>query len=174
MTRKVDYVIKALDETDPFKWFIHADCDIQFFGDPKEDLLLELDQHDIAFQNDIVCACAGFFICKQTTQTKNFFKEVMHRMESSLVGNKLKKGISDQVIINQLIKEKFPLKFSLLDKYKYFTVAASSLGPKQWKGKHFDIPPELLVHHANWTVGIKRKVDLLEFVKLNHQQKKAG
>ena len=35
----------------------------------------------------------------------------------------------------------------------------------QWKGQNFDIPENLLMHHANWTEGIDNKIKLLEIVK---------
>ena len=166
MFEKIKHIINNIDVNDESP-LVFADSDIQFFGDFKEDILFELRDNDISFQSDIVCACAGFFITKQNKKTKTFFENVLSIMNNNLINGVLKKGISDQIIINHLINNNYPLKFGSLSKDKYFTVASSNLGPKQWNGEDFIIPKNTLVHHANWTVGLDRKFQLLDYVKNN-------
>lgn len=166
MFEKIKHIISNID-VDSDEPMVFADCDIQFLKGFSEDILTELGDNDISFQNDVVCVCAGFFITKQNDKTKSFFENVLSIMNQNLINGELKKGISDQVIINHLINNRYPLKFGILSKNKYFTVAASNLGPKQWNGEEFQVPKDILVHHANWTVGIDRKFQLLEYVKNN-------
>ena len=65
MSRKVDYVIKSINEviSDGSEWFVHADCDIQFFGDFHDDIENELDGYDMVNMDDNML-CAGFFACR--------------------------------------------------------------------------------------------------------------
>ena len=48
---------------------------------------------------------------------------------------------------------------------KFFTIA-HSIG-RVWDGIEVDIPGDILVHHANWTVGINNKIKLLNMVREN-------
>jgi hypothetical protein len=47
---------------------------------------------------------------------------------------------------------------------RFFTVGMVT-GGKRWEGEDVAIPRDILVHHANWTVGIDNKIRLLELVK---------
>lgn len=133
-------------------YFVFSDVDVQFFGPIKEDLITELGDYDIACQND--CGntyCSGFFICRCNDVTQRMFDEMLggyHREDQHMMN----------LMINSLgVKAKF------LDPKKYFTVGHETMCP--WVGQDFNVPDQMLVHHANWTVGIDRKVELLETVR---------
>ena len=72
MVEKLVQIIDNIDITDD-EPLVFADCDIQFFEDFSDDITTELGDYDIKFQDDIVCVCAGFFVCKQNDAVLNFF-----------------------------------------------------------------------------------------------------
>jgi hypothetical protein len=163
MLEKINLIIDNIDLTDS-EPLVYADCDIQFFGD----LDFEMGNDDIIFQNDFFPNnhCAGFFIAKQNLKVLDFFKTVKDRFIKSMDGK-----IHDQIIINYLFLEGYDkIKKSMLPSDKYWTVAFSTKG-EPWNGQEIKIPDELIVHHANFTVGIKNKLSLLEEVKILKNKK---
>ena len=163
MFEKITLVVDNID-IDSDEPLVFADCDIQFFGDFKEDIINDLGDKDISFQaNDDHNICAGFFICKQNKRTLNFFKEVKKRMLQNMENGQLRRGVSDQSIMNQMFREG---KYNLgkLNPIKYFTVAITN-GHTQWNGGDFKVPKEVLMHHGNWTVGLENKFKIMEYVK---------
>tara|TARA_Y100000310_G_C20564804_1_gene754926 strand:+ start:437 stop:1114 length:678 start_codon:yes stop_codon:yes gene_type:complete len=164
MLLKIKHIINNIDITSDDK-LVYADCDIQFFQNIKDDLFNELGDYDIKFQDDVICLCAGFFICKQNKTVLNFFKQILLVLENNMVNGKLRGGLSDQIVINNFYNRKLHnTKIGKLPK-RYFTVASSSAGPKQWTGQPFNVPPDIILHHANWTVGYDNKIKLLNYIK---------
>lgn len=161
MIGKIEGIVKNIDLSDE-RPMVFADCDIQFFKNIKSDVIEEVENYDIKLQDDIVCMCAGFFVCKQNEKILHFFNDVLENLK-----NLVNQGYDDQQIINNFLKSnKHPISYGLLPKEKYFTVASSN-GAKQWNGETFSIPKGIIVHHANWTVGIENKIKLLNYVKNN-------
>lgn len=156
MLEKVKHIIDNIDlsSNDPL---VFSDCDIQFFDNFKENIIGELGDFDIKFQNDVSCRCAGFFICKQNNIVMDFFKEVYDET--------IRCGEHDQVAVNNLLmNNKFPdLKHGILSN-RYFTVPMTN-GTRRWDGEEFDVPNDILIHHGNWTVGISNKMKIMEYVK---------
>lgn len=153
MTNKVNYILQSINDT----WggvFIHADCDMQFFGSIKEDLLNQLQDFDMAAQNDGGEMCCGFFICRSNEKTKQLFEDVK---------NQINENYNDQQATNKLAKKYITHKY--LD-HKYYSIYRNT-NKKRWE-KNMQInsiPKDILVHHANWTVGINNKVELMNRVK---------
>lgn len=153
MNRKVDYIINALESTNENSFFIHSDVDIQFFGKIKYDLekLMIESNKDILFQDDGNQACMGFFICKKNESTTNYFNVIKENL------NKFK---NDQFAANFYLNK---IKHGLLPD-RYF-----SIGPKYglWNGedKNFVLPKNILMHHANFTIGVDRKINLLDKIR---------
>ena len=72
----------------------------------------------------------------------------------------------DQRAFNLALNANFQnIKEKLLPSDKYFTVAAAATWRKVWKGQKFKVPDTIKVHHANWTVGLKNKIKLLDYVR---------
>lgn len=143
--------------------FVFSDVDVQFFGPIKNDLITELGDYDIACQDDCGGSyCSGFFICKCNDSTIAMFDEILRGYHKE-----------DQHMLNLVIRS-MGIKAKFLDKNKYFTVGHETMSP--WIGQDFNIPDRILVHHANWTVGTDRKVELLETVrsKYNARSLEAG
>jgi hypothetical protein len=163
MIHKLEHIINNIDLSEDY--LIYADCDIHFFSPIVDDLIKELGDYDIKFQDDKVCLCAGFFICKQTEEVKNFFIKVLNILKGYMINGKLRSNISDQIIINQIYNREH-INIGKLPSDKYFTVAHAN-GGKQWKGEDFIIPDNIKVHHSNWTVGVDRKIEMMEYIRNN-------
>jgi hypothetical protein len=158
MKKKIEYILYSLEQTNDGDIFIHSDIDIQFFSNIKEDLLsyLSIKEVDILFQRDDFRKnseiCMGFFVCKSNERTKSFFKYVYDNL------NNYK---NDQIAVNNLIHS-FPIKYDLLPE-KYYTVG---LRNGLWNGQeNIIVPEDILLHHANFTIGIQNKLNLLKLVK---------
>lgn len=159
MIGKLEHIIDNIDTSDKNP-LVFSDCDVQFFKNIKQDIIDDLGDYDIKFQDDVLCVCAGFFVCKQNDKVLNFFKDVLFTLNQTV-----SRGMDDQQIINIFLNSnKHPLRHSKLPKTKYFTVAVST-NAKQWIGQDFHIPEDIIVHHGNWTVGIENKIKLLDYVK---------
>lgn len=153
MMNKVDYILKSINET----WgdvFIHADCDIQFFGPIKEDIIKQLADFDMVAQNDGEEMCCGFFACRSNNKTKTLFENVKKEINDKY---------NDQQATNKLAKNF--VSYSFLDE-KYYSIYRMT-NKKVWdiSMEIKNLPKNILVHHANWTVGIDNKIELMNIVK---------
>jgi hypothetical protein len=161
MLEKIKWIIENIDTNDD-NYMIFSDCDVQFFQDINEDLGL----YDILFQEDLGSYCAGFFICKQNQIILNFFEYVREALELNMNGI-----IHDQTIINHILhNDAFPnIKVGFLDRNQYWTIANVN-GGRVWREEDSisHVPKEIIMHHANFTVGIKNKMSLLKQVKYKY------
>jgi hypothetical protein len=147
MTQKVDLILQCIEET----WgdhFVYSDCDIVFFDKIK---FSTIKKYDIAFQSDGNSNCAGFFICKSNEKTLNFWKTI-------------KKNISkyndDQLALHHFIDM---IKYKKLNIQSFFNIGHLN-GFKRWDGEiDFVFPEDIKMFHANWTVGVQRKINLLNY-----------
>jgi len=147
--KKVDVFIQACKENQG-NVFVYSDVDIQFFKPLNDVLLEELGEFDIAIQNDYLGGmCSGFFVCRGNEKTLKMFEEMKSNETQYL---------EDQHALNMNLKH---VRYKALST-KFWTFG--SFGT-QWKGQNFDIPQDLVMHHANWTEGIDNKIKLLNFVR---------
>lgn len=154
--KKVDVFIQACVENQG-KTFVYSDVDIQFFGPLKQTLIYELSDFDIAIQNDYLGGmCSGFFVCKGNERTLKMFQSMKDNESSYL---------EDQHALNMNLHH---VKFKPLSS-RFWTFG---MYQTQWKNQNFDIPEDILMHHANWTEGIQNKTNLLNFVRQKHNLKK--
>lgn len=157
MLHKLDTVIEGL-EANLGEYIVHGDCDIQFFSQNlKPELIKEIGDYDIAFQDDGTRYCAGFFICKSSKLLIDLFNDIK---------NNLDKFPDDQEALQYFLRYNYnsikPKKLS-----KRFYTYASEINWKAYD-KSDDITPsrkDILVHHANYTVGVENKIYILEKVK---------
>ena len=161
MSDKIDYILYSIDDTPEGEYFIHADCDIQFFKDIKQNLqTVHYEMFDISAQSDMGSACCGFMIIRSNTKTKKLFQDIKTLIKKKIFPN-------DQIALNAIYKN-YDVSLSLLG-YQYFSVWMSN-GGKVWHGEELsDIPDNLILHHANFSVGIQDKINLMNIVK-NVQQ----
>lgn len=153
MRKKLEYVLYSLEETAEGEVFVHSDIDVVFFGPIKDDILSLMSGWDILFQKDSEKElCMGFFACVKSPSTVSFFREVLKRLDEFK---------NDQIAANMMIG-KSGLKYGFLPE-RYFSVGVKN---GIWRGQQSIYVPEgVLVHHANWTVGVENKLKLIELVR---------
>jgi len=157
MLNKVNLIIRTIKET----WgdyFVYSDCDIMFFDKIKDQLLKSIRNHDISFQHDGNSVCAGFFICKSNENTLKLWETVK---ENTYKFN------DDQLTLNQYLDiinyNRLPISF--------FTIGNVN-GFKRWDGeKSYSIPKNIVMFHANWTIGVNRKIELFNYIIDNMKHK---
>jgi len=166
--RKVDLIIRAIKEN----WgsvFIFSDVDIQFFG-PIEDILLAcMGDKDMVIQKNSPAGvlCSGFFVCRGNEKTLRLWQDVKKTMQE-------RGSYSDQISLNHCIKrssKKNP--YDIVWDYlpDTFFGGGTSTGCEWFPGMSLPIPENIIMHHANWTNGIKNKIMQLKYVR-SHVQKK--
>lgn len=157
MIDKIDIIQRAIDENDD-KWFVFADCDIQFFDNFYLDILNYcLDDVDMVAQSDYNSICAGFFIAKANSNFKNFINTVQNNCGSYA---------NDQLCMNHY---QHMINYRLLPTDRYFTIG--NIDGSLWDGSgNFNISEDIKIHHGNYTVGIDNKISLMSLVKDKHRQ----
>ena len=157
MYRKVQYIIDYLDEIKEGELLIHADIDIVFYRSFVKDLekLMNDSGNDIMFQNDGSTLCMGFFVVRKSDHIVKLFNDLYERMGDYE---------HDQDAMNNIL----PFSGIQYDKLpeRYFSYGPLN-GLKRWTVDctHVNVPDDIVMHHANWTVGIDNKLKLIQQVK---------
>ena len=181
MSKKAQLIIKAIVDNQN-EVFIYADSDIQFFKKTKNKILKLLKGKDLLFQRNSPQGelCAGFFVCRGNKRTLRLWKKI-----DSRIFNKH----DDQDILNHILLPKHSF-WKVLSKFfirKVHTQCSQrglnsygirwgylpetffgggTLTGKIWNpGIELDISKDIIMHHANFTVGINKKIAQLEYVK---------
>ena len=150
MEKKMDLILESINQ-DPV--FIHSDADVYFFRDVKEKLEQELGDFDIVFQDDSISGlCCGFFIARSSPRLYDLWTDVKRNIYN--FGN-------DQNALNMLIR-RHPIKYKMLPR-TFFTFG--HVGAGAWNNHEFEFDRELYVAHANWTVGVQNKINLLNYMR---------
>lgn len=153
MQKKVLYILRGIEEN----WgesFIHADCDICFFKPFKHVIVEQLQNYDIVGQHDGGGSiCCGFFACKANEKTKQLFEHVLRDMNSNN---------NDQQAFNSL-KDSY-IKSNVLDD-RFFNVNSVSHGRVWTPNLDFNISKDIIMLHANWTIGVDNKCKLMDLVR---------
>jgi len=95
--------------------------------------------------------CSGFFACRGNEKTLQLWQDA-HQL---MVDNK---KISDQIALNRCLrgKNKYNIVWNYLPNIFF---GAGTLTGHGWKPKRkLPIPKNIVMHHANWTKGIKNKI----------------
>jgi hypothetical protein len=168
--RKVDLIIRAIKEN----WgeiFIFSDVDIQFFCPIQNTILMLMHAKDMIIQKNSPngVLCSGFFVCRGNEKTLQLWKDVKKTMEKS--GSR-----SDQNSLNHCIKrhgKKNPYNIAW-DYLPDTFFGGGTLTGREWcPGVSLPIPHDIMMHHANWTKGIKNKIAQLVYVR-NIVRKRKG
>jgi len=143
------------------EYFVFSDVDVQFFKPLWNLGERALANYDIVFQNDYYGAqCTGFFYCKNNDKTKQLFEEALKIH---------KEHRDDQTSIQAALLLVPEIRHALLPK-EYFTYG---MFYSMWHGEtKFNIPANIVLHHANWVMGVDKKLKLLEAVKNNYDNKR--
>lgn len=160
--RKFEFILDCLEMTVADEAFIFSDIDIQYYKSPKLFCDQVLSECDIAFQNDYYGhACTGFFYAKNNNKVKNLLNISIENID---------KFRDDQEVVNHLLQnQKIDINYKLLPK-EFFTYGMyySHWDPSK---KEFKVPQNMVMHHANWVIGIDNKLDLLNAAKENYNNK---
>ena len=170
---KVDLIIRAIEENRG-EIFIFSDVDIQFFGPIQDTILTLMEGKDIIMQrnNPEGVLCTGFFACRANEKTLRLWKDVKKIMEKN-------KSNSDQISFNQCIKKgskknPYGISWAYLPNNFFGAGTLTAYTGYLWKpGMSLPIPDDILLHHANWTKGVKNKIAQLRYVKDEVAKKRA-
>jgi len=156
MRKKVEYILYSLENIKINEVFIHSDIDVVFYKKIKLDILNLINKYDILFQKEGKkeknSLCMGFFACVKNEMTVGFFREIF---------NSLYKFKNDQEATNTLIKQS-NLRYDVLPD-RYYSIGFEN---GLWNGcDDIKIPETISIHHANWAIGIDKKLQLMNLVR---------
>ena len=165
MIIKNELIISSLDQAEEGEIIIHSDVDVQFFKDIQKNLDQSLFMdHDMVCQSDgggVLCDqglsafCYGFMIIKNNFKTRSMFKRILELVKIT--------NSTDQFLLNNIYKQ-FDVSILGYDR-SYFSVWMSN-NCLVWDGEELvNIPDNLILHHANWTLGVDNKIKLFDIVK---------
>jgi hypothetical protein len=170
MIEKDNFIIQSLEDAQLNEIIIHTDVDIQFFKNITKNLDFNIfDTYDIICQADAPnAACFGFMIMKNTEKLKQMFKEIVKIVKQA--NDQSMHHVNDQRVLNS-IHRSFDVKLGLLD-YRYFSnwmthnldISKSLFSDFQAVDSN-NIPSNLVLHHANYVVGVQTKIDLMNKIK---------
>ena len=164
--KKLQRMVEIFDEDSNDDCFIFSDIDVQFFSSVSKLAKKALTNHDIVFQNDYYGAeCTGFFYCKKNAKTKVMFEKALEIVNT--YGDKNTPGPGgDQEAIQSALKICGSSITRAFLPPQFFTFG---MFYDHWKGQEvFPIPKGIVMHHANWVIGIENKIKLLQAVKNNY------
>lgn len=198
VSRKVDVIRDAIDTVrneDGPDYFLFSDCDIRFFTDFKDDLDHHMKTHDfIAMDDDIYCT--GFMGIRADDRAAFMWEWASENIEKyqcdQPTGNAFIKKHEQAMKLDSFIPawlqtpklrrhtEQGPMRFGKFPRMKYFNHMHLGTEEAVWDGEspivisdnQFD---QMLMMHANYTMGIENKVKLLEQIgqqKINYDNSK--
>lgn len=150
MLKKIQWIIENFEINDNEE-MVFADCDIQFFQSLKYSL-----NSDFLFQWDFNNYCAGFMIFKQSKKVLNFFKNIEKLVSLNL--------FNDQYAINILLNVSYDISKEKLPIDTYWSIGNFNKG-RVWDKEEFLCNKKIIMHHANFTVGVNNKILMLEKMK---------
>ena len=136
INRKIDLVLKSL-RANPREVIVWADIDIRFLSLSTADLVLELGDHDVAFQREGKIGDyvnTGFFVCRGNERVISFFQRVVAGLQENPNAN-------EQYVVNQLLCDEPRISWTHL--------------PLRYYARTHGWPPpkNLALYHANATMG---------------------
>jgi len=145
--KKIEIFIQACLEN--FNdYFFYCDVDVQFFDINLKDILLtEIGDNDIACQDDIHSYNSGVFICKANSKTLSMFEKMKINFQGC-----------DQKTLNRFLRM---CKHKKLSRRFFTTGFVAGLSTN----KKITIPSNIVLHHANWIVGVENKIKTLDMIR---------
>jgi len=133
---------------------VFSDCDVQFFGPFMAEIEENLESVDVTGQADKRGhqVCAGFVAMSVNESTTALWEL------AALDTHKYPDKEQDQTALNSHLKN---MSHNVLSD-RYWTVGKIKLA--YWDGYDFDIPDDIIMHHANFAVGMDRKLELMDKV----------
>lgn len=150
MLKKLEFISQAIDDY----WgenFVFVDADVIFVDKTWNFLNKHLGTNDAAFQKDVDDLCAGVFIMNANEASKSFISTCI---------KKYSEYPEDQTAMRHNTSL---IKYDLLPN-EIFNISMVNEGTV-WTGQtNLQIPQNILLFHANWSIGIESKIDLFNFV----------
>lgn len=166
MLDKLDCLMQLPQNAEPT---VYVDADVALmpgFYEWCEETLASMPNDAVAFADDIIQWCAGVMLFRSTPTVHRFWQllsdlspiwqlpdqEVLHqlRMHSEQTGGRLP-------IVPQVLDRSVVCNWATISRNKFTT-------PEPWNGQPFEVPSTCLAWHANFTVGIANKLEMLERV----------
>jgi hypothetical protein len=165
MIHKVDLILRAIEEN-PGEVFIHSDVDVQFFKPVKDIIRGLIGDKDMVIQrnNASGSVCPGFFAAKGNKKNLRLWRHIRKQLHN-------RQDTNDQLLLNSVLRSKWNIlrQFKFGIKWSHLPFSFYSVGPdraRQWRpGIDLCIPKDIVMHHANWTVGLEQKIAQLRHVK---------
>ncbi|MDD5262350.1 MAG: putative nucleotide-diphospho-sugar transferase [Methylacidiphilales bacterium] len=145
--------ILGVIERHPGECFVYSDVDVRFYGPTLPAVWRALDGCDIVCHLDDPGGnlCTGFMAMRANAVTHLLWTRVLAA---------LPKMRRDQIEFNRLLRVMTELRWGYLPEGFFGT---GTFKARHWEpGTHFHVPENPLVFHANWTVGVERKMALLQ------------
>ncbi len=149
MRQKVALVLDAIAKNKGGDTIIYSDVDVQFFGKIKSVIDNYLVDYDICCIDDSPSKNkygAGFFALRPSLHVAELFINVYNNLDNFR---------DDQPALNHFIATS-DNKVGLLDKKLFWNTSGK---------KDYEAPGGVLVHHANWVIGVDEKIKLLDNVR---------
>lgn len=152
--RKFEFIEEQMHFTPEGEPMIFSDVDIQFFQPLTQFAEKALKEVDVVFQNDYYGhACTGFFYIRNNQSMRDLISEVIFEIPN---------WRDDQEAMNKVLIKNRSYNYGLLPP-QFFTFGSFF---KHWEGEQdFPLPPNIVMHHANWVKGVDKKVALLKTVR---------
>jgi len=180
MMTKVDLIIRAVQENYG-KVFIHSDVDIQFFKPviPIIEKLIKGKDMVIQKESPRGTVCPGFFAAVGNKMNLKLWQDIKRELENQtekhdqdMLNNKLLRNAISFIQkcalkVNPSDKSKCPNAYDL--KWNYLPDTFYSPGIRTGKiwnpGEELQMPKNIILHHASWTVGTDNKIAQLNYVR---------
>lgn len=159
MLDKVDVIINAIKEN-MGKIFIFSDVDIIFIQPVENEIKKLMQTYEFVIQKSsekLTNCCTGFFAIIGNEKNLQLWTNIKAFM---LKNPKL----SEEDALNLFIRtgKLKNLKWSQLP--KEYNTGGMFTATRWTPGHELQLPENILLHHANWTVGIENKIKQLEYV----------
>lgn len=148
---KLKLVLNAMKQNRG-KLFLYSDVDVQFFKPFYQDIKDRLEEYDIVGQNNSEQLSGGFFACRVTEKIEDLFTKMNKDIYRFSHVN------WDQGALHYFRRL---VKWQLLPP-EYFSYQKEG---KIWEGEKISIPNNIVMHHANWVVGVDSKINMMKQVK---------
>lgn len=159
MHHKIDIILRGIHEC----WggiFVHSDIDIQYFKPIKEIIIKALEDKDFVGQRDDPRGnvCAGFFACRANEATLELWQTIKQMVTDDPSNH-------DQAYLNGLLLTN-RIKGLRWDYLPVTFFGGGTLARVSWyPGRKLPVPKDIVLHHANYTVGVQNKIKQLAYVK---------
>jgi hypothetical protein len=138
----------------PGATIIHAGCDIRFYRNVTQDIISGLEKLELLAINDNYgLACCDFFAFKVTDRILDMYQWTIEN-EGHFPNN--------EFAFNHYLRQ-HSVSVGILP-VQYWTIGLSN-GGKPWSpGMLVNPPPDIALHHGNFTIGADNKIALMDAV----------